>query len=285
MFGSLPTHVMRNRPWTTLLFRPDPAATHPNTMSGMPKDYLLMDLFTMPMVEPYAISEPFSTAGKINMNYQIMPYAYVTRSTALHAALKGALVTAVPSGDGAIYKSQFGAGAATGYRYAINPSEVDGALRQFRERFASGDIFRSAAEICDQWIVPGTRTGAVSGTGQKWTSDSAALSFWNDNRLTGDNVREKPYADLYARLTTKSNAFEVFYRVQSLQKIKSDPAQNQWVEGRDQVTGEKRGAILIERTLDTEAPEIPDIVSLVPGTDSLEKYYRFRIIHSSAFHP
>ncbi len=38
----------------------------------------MMDLFNMPTVEPYAISEPFSTAGKVNMNYQILPYTYIT---------------------------------------------------------------------------------------------------------------------------------------------------------------------------------------------------------------
>ncbi len=36
-------------------------------------DYLLLDLFSMPVVEPYPISEPLSTAGRINMNYQIVP--------------------------------------------------------------------------------------------------------------------------------------------------------------------------------------------------------------------
>ena len=35
-----------------------------------PADYLLTDLFNLPVVEPYAISEPLSTSGRINMNYQ-----------------------------------------------------------------------------------------------------------------------------------------------------------------------------------------------------------------------
>jgi hypothetical protein len=43
-------------------------------------------------------------------------------------------------------------------------------------------------------------------------------AFWNGNRLTGDNLREKPYVDLYSRVTTKSNVFNVHIRVQSLKK-------------------------------------------------------------------
>ncbi len=33
----------------------------------------------MPVVEPYPISEPLSTAGRINMNYQIVPFTYINR--------------------------------------------------------------------------------------------------------------------------------------------------------------------------------------------------------------
>ncbi len=76
------------RPWQTLLFCPNPASEannsgapiHPGfgwTASAatnappykIPPDHALLDFFTMPIVQPYAISEPFSTAGKVNMNY------------------------------------------------------------------------------------------------------------------------------------------------------------------------------------------------------------------------
>ncbi len=53
--GSLPTGIHRDRPWQTLLFRPDPRKDHPG--SEEPPDYLLLDLFWMPVIEPYAISE------------------------------------------------------------------------------------------------------------------------------------------------------------------------------------------------------------------------------------
>ena len=94
MFGSLPTGVIRNQPWQTLLFRPQ--AGHPGEGSPAsgppytsPPDHVLMDLFWMPVIEPYAISEPFSTAGKVNLNYEIAPFSYIRRATALYAAFKG----------------------------------------------------------------------------------------------------------------------------------------------------------------------------------------------------
>jgi hypothetical protein len=68
MLGSLPTGVVSGQPWQTLLFRPAQAA---HKGMSAPRDHLLLDLFWMPVAEPYAISEPFSTAGKVNLNYQI----------------------------------------------------------------------------------------------------------------------------------------------------------------------------------------------------------------------
>ena len=35
-----------------------------------------LDLFNMPVAESYPISEPLSTAGRVNMNYQIVPFTY-----------------------------------------------------------------------------------------------------------------------------------------------------------------------------------------------------------------
>ena len=110
LFGSLSTGVYRKRPWQTLLFRPDPSTDplrrHPGSFA--PKDHLLLDLFTMPIVEPYAISEPFSTAGKVNMNYQIAPFGYIRRETAMRAALQSIWTMGIPP-SASNYKS--GAGA------------------------------------------------------------------------------------------------------------------------------------------------------------------------------
>ncbi len=95
MFGSLPTGAKAGVGWKTLLFRPQPS--HPSHSTTIP-DHLMMDLFWMPIVEPYAISENFSTAGKVNMNYQILPFTYINRPTALLAAMKVEMGTAVPNG-------------------------------------------------------------------------------------------------------------------------------------------------------------------------------------------
>ena len=83
-------------PWQTLLFRPDIELARKAQIdrdrqhygSRYPRDHLFMDMFWMPVVQPYAISEPFETKGKINMNYQILPFTYITRATALHALLQ-----------------------------------------------------------------------------------------------------------------------------------------------------------------------------------------------------
>lgn len=117
-------------PWATLLFRP---YSRPMTLSGTssspgglnrhpgspgwwmpgqggngvdPADHYLLDLFWMPVVEPYAISEPLSTAGKVNMNYQIVPFAHFRRATGMHAILKGQQMHAIPTAAANIYRER-----------------------------------------------------------------------------------------------------------------------------------------------------------------------------------
>jgi uncharacterized protein (TIGR02600 family) len=114
MMGSLPSRVFSANPtgtdadkggngaWTNLLFRPhlqldNGEVRHPG--QSTPPDHYLLDLFWMPVVEPYAISEPLSTAGKVNMNYQMLPFTHIRRATALHAVMKGELFAALPNVD------------------------------------------------------------------------------------------------------------------------------------------------------------------------------------------
>lgn len=274
MFGSLPTGAKAGVGWKTLLFRPQPS--HPSHSTSIP-DHLMMDLFWMPIVEPYAISESFSTAGKVNMNYQILPFTHINRPTALKAAMKVEMGTAVPNGTAINYQAATGTGdpitGGTTWRKTLNLSETNGTLRQFRERFDSGEIFRSASEICDIYLVPRDQT---------WTSDSAAQTFWSNNLNTPENLREKPYANLYARLTTKSNTFTVHVRAQALQKVPGTPS-DQWVEGRDKVVAEERGSTLIERYLDAEDETLRDFV-----TDSsavMSDFYRMRVLNTKRFAP
>ena len=326
MFGTLPARVQDPQPWRTLLFCPNPSAgaAHPGFGQGsgsspgpsdkppytLPPDHLLLDLFWMPVVEPYAISEPFSTAGKVNMNYQIVPFSNIRRDTAVRAVMKSTRVFAVPttatnparqswaydpSSGKANYKTTTGGAndpqnGGANYRYDINLDETSGTLRGFEDRFATGDIFRSASEICNIFLVPQKRTGSTYvGAGTTPPSSYAQTQSWWDNfKLTGDNGRESPYNQIYPRLTTKSNTFQVHYRVQLLAKrAGSDPAL--WEEGKDQVAGEYRGSTILERYIDPNDSRLANVdfatLSLSDPAAVIDKYYRFRIVSTKAFTP
>jgi uncharacterized protein (TIGR02600 family) len=303
MFGSLPTGVQKaisrngtspNNPgnWQTLLFRPQPghpgagvpAVTTSSNSYTTPPDHLIMDLFWMPIVEPYAISEAFSTDGKINMNYQIQPFTNIIRETALLAAMKNKMMAAVPNGvtdygydtGTANYLTSPNWNNSTCWRKTLNLSDTNGALVQFQQRFAAGDIFRSATEICDIYLPP---------RGTNWTdgwTGSQAAAFWTNNLNTPENVREKSYTDLYAHLTTKSNVYMVHFRVQTL---KQSPASTvgTWREGIDQVTGEYRGSSLIERYLDASDTTLPDFAT--NPAKNINNWYKFRVISTKKFAP
>ncbi len=119
------------------------------------------------------------------------------------------------------------------------------------------------------------------------TTDSNAKygsmkTYWEKHMLTGDNVRERPYTTIYPRLTTKSNTFTVHFIVQSLKKVPGTPS-NQWVEGKDVVTGEYRGSAMIERYIDPADPNLPDFATV--STENVERYYRWRVTNAKKFTP
>ena len=271
VLGSIPTGVKQKKPWQTLLFRPGPVS-HPGLIS--PPDHLMLDLFWMPVAEPYAISEPFSTAGKVNLNYQILPFTYITRSTALRSVLASEKVAAVPLSAAAGYKTVV---QNTNARLPLNLDEANGTLRQFKARFDSSDIFKSASEICDIYLVPSNKN---------WTSDNAAQTDWYgaDFAMVGDNTRERPYANIYPRVTTKSNVYTVYFTAQSIKNSNSDPTQ--WNEDRGTVSGEYRGATTLERYIDPNnaAVPIPDY-ALPATTTTLETLYKWRVVSDTQFAP
>ena len=277
VFGSLPVGSSMNpvQPWRTLLFCANPPAGSSHPGFAKPHDHAFLDFFTMPVVEPYAISEPFSTAGKVNLNYQIAPFTYIRRATAMHGVLKSVRLTAIPNSAMATYK---GSGVTTVLRPAIDPIET---LKAFDQRFdgatngaANGGMFRSASEICDMALVP---KGA--------TLNSIRGGWWSNYALTGDNAREIPYGHIYSRVTTKSNTFTVHFVVQTLAKRRtSDPNDSaQWHEVSDAVTGEYRGSTLIERYVDLGDTMIPDFAKQPNAT--LDPYYKFRIVSTKKFMP
>lgn len=269
LLGSIPSSTTVG--WQSLLFSPNPAAGagHPG-LAGLP-DYVFLDLFWMPVAEPYPISELFSTAGKISLNYKIMPFSYINRSTGIHALLKSTWLTALDNSLARNYKSHaFVRGMPNSQtRYPIDADETVKIMDS--TVFDSGDIFRSAAEICSVWLVPDGRSAAN------------VQSFWNGKLLTSDTAREQPYDHLYSRITTKSNTFTVHWRAQSLQKVPgSDPAT--WNEATDRVAAELRGATLIERFIDPNATDIPDYAT-DPAAETLANFYKWRTIAENFFQP
>jgi uncharacterized protein (TIGR02600 family) len=408
MMGSLPSRVHftnKNNPdaaaggngaWTNLLFRPHVLMNgglprHPG--QATPPDHYLLDLFWMPVVEPYAISEPLSTAGKVNMNYQMLPFTHIRRATALHAVMKGEIFAALPNVEHVSARSnrqgfgQFGQTAPT-YRdesvrqgdpaarwhrsivmdrfnnengsadspwwtYKAASRRVVGTLRQFEERFnfgatdngrgpsgvGGGDrvndglpgvfrsgLFRSASQICELHLIPsrvstsgnriatsngGTPAVMVPGANDpsrenvsldQVTSysdrEGAMANFWNNHLSTGDNTREAPYSNLYAKLTTRSNTFRVHVRVQTLKKALRGSQDDGWAvdkftPGIDEVSGEYRGSFLLERYVDmtdlARAGTAADFTTGDPLDETshppLDSYYRFRVIESKRFAP
>ncbi len=299
MFGSLP--VGFNSPWQTLLFRPASLPgyhgtyTHPGNANPTlnPPDHLLLDLFWMPIVEPWSISGPLSTSGKINLNTQIAPFTYITRTTGMRAVLKSVMVTALnPSVNNFTkgYKTSGGVAAAT-TRY---PIDADQTLNQlitnstafypvFNRTSNSArlpNFFVSASQICDVPLIP---LGSTSST---------LSTFWTTNSLTGDNSVERPYSMIYPRVTTKSNTFTVHVRAQSVQQaVNGTPGV--WREDRDQVTGEYRGAFTIEKYYDPNTANITDSqgnalantedANLSAHPDAAVRGTRWRLVYTKQF--
>jgi len=326
IFGTLPDSMTTG--WQTLNFCPNPAITmnssapHPGmgtanspsasgaAYSSAP-DHLLLDLFWMPVAEPYPISEEFSTAGKINLNYAMMPFPYIQRKTALDALLKSVWITAMPSpaasanavyfpsyakSYGLLHQNSHASGMdLTHTRYPIN---VNATLMAFDYKFQQGDIFRVASQVCDMFLYPNdpktpntlwagdTNTKGISAADTP-PSTSNIAAWWAANSFTADNEREAPYSAIYSRVTTKSNTYTVHWRVQTLHKTPG--VATTWTEGTDKVTSELRGSTLIERHIDPNAT-LPDYATGTPGkagepVQPLSYYYKWGVDSETYFQP
>lgn len=349
MLGSLPTGVQegggsgtgaKREPWRTLFFRPQtwsqknnqlPHIGAPKVLKGYgttglpiqgidPPDYLMMDFFWMPVVEPYAISEAASTAGKINLNYQMAPFRHIKRATGLYALLKSETHTAVDFDDANYYlRRPSGAPANKGQtwfakedqdtyydsknkgrKYWHRKIDADATTKLMDERFGNGFAFISPAQICEVYLLPKKGGSMDLKTPDKWaekikdllnpSNASGILKFWEDHPITAENLKEKPYVDLYPRLTTRSNTYQVHMRVQTIKKARStDP--NKFVVGTDTTGADYRGSAVIERYIDLNDPALQpskglDYANSNPTTKpSLETFHRFRIIAQKRFDP
>jgi uncharacterized protein (TIGR02600 family) len=310
ILGMLPSSMTTG--WQTLTFCPNPAAamnggTHPGPgvqkapsatgapyLSGSVPDHLLLDLFWMPVAEPYPISEQFSTAGKVNLNYAMMPFPYIQRKTALDAVLKSVWLTALPSpsssGTGFVqyYKSY---GCLNSYKldttYTRYPINVDATLKAFDYKFQQGDIFRSASQICDMFLYPNDHNNPNTPLVQGNTTgdNSAITAWWNGQQLTAANARQSPYNAIYSRITTKSNSYTVHWRVQALAKAPGSTPTT-WNETQDRVLSELRGSNLAERYIDPNASTIPDYAADTSGTATpLSQFYKWRVVSENDFQP
>ncbi|MEZ0275120.1 MAG: Verru_Chthon cassette protein A [Roseimicrobium sp.] len=331
-FGSLPTGIDINstatvKPWQTLLFCPNPASRSAKALEeptakdhpgfGTPRDHLMLDLFWMPITEPYAISEPLSTGGKINLNTQIVPFTHIERSTGVRAVLKSARVTAItPDSAGGAGSGVDASSSGSGRPYVKSGADVykqsddstthkfelryavngDATMEGIRDRFNKWDIYRSASEICEIFLVPQRLQGKNYGSAAPPpTKYKDMMEWWNGNlsdltrldafELTGDNSREMPYNHIYPRLTTQSNTFTVHYRVQTLKKARSTTP-DVWEEAKDSVSSEFRGSTTLERYLDPNDKEVgPANIGSSTFTTSWDTFYRIRIIQRNQFVP
>ena len=363
MFGSLPTGVwgsvgphgegkLRGNmsgkekdgiPWRTLLFRADVdghfgAASWAKGPAGggvAPADHYFMDLFFMPIVEPYAITDSYATAGKINLNFQIVPFTYIRRATAVYAAMKGEMITAYSSADTDPRKaSGLPASDTNTVTYKkikdVNPLpntlwdevtdkmywhrdiNLDETIKQLDERFAfkaapvavgTVGLMLSPSQVCELHLVPvipdgtarqgkGLLPGEPVMTGlDENTRRNAMLAYWKHNDLTGDNTRERPYANLYQKFTTRSNTFQVYYIAQTIRKARS-LLPTQVDTRRDTVTSEYRGSAILERYLDFSPAGSAVLANYdygagrpLTGMPSLEKFYHYRVIEEKQFSP
>lgn len=265
MFGSLPTGVRAQVPWQTLLFRPHNG--HYGTQ--WPPDYLLLDLFWTPVLEPEPLSVNFETAGKANLNHQLHPFSYIQRRTALHAALKAEGLMAIPDTDALVYKSTEAADRQ--YRSMI---DVSATLNLWdNERATMGRPFLTEAEICGSHLVPEGLVEQGSAASREQME-----AFWGRHRLTGDNSRERPYAHLVPKLTVRSNVFRMHFKVQKLAKTRTSPV-NEFRPGKDRELATVQGTALLRRSLDTNHPELSRAQdrggALALG--SLHPFYRWKV--------
>jgi hypothetical protein len=323
-FGSLPTGIQARVPWQTLRFRPDPEMYKPaqkytsldhdpkkpdgynhyfpfSNYCG-PKDHLLLDMFWVPIVEPWAISEGFATKGLINLNQQIFPFTYIQRTTALHALLRSERMMAIPDSAAGDYKDGSKLGDSKVYRHWVNAKETIKQITDFRWKGQDPEgndmpfnTFRSASEVCELWLVP-DKNGSGNENGE-WDLNYTIKEFWKTHRLTGDNMRERPYSNLYPRVTVRSNVFKIHMVAQTLKKTDSNAVDTFSTVPKDgadpdQVTAEWRGSAIVERTINPHEPglrgdEMDYVVNYKSSNPTamkrLDSFYSYRVTEVKSF--
>jgi hypothetical protein len=192
---------------------------------------------------------------------------------------------AIPQSDSTTYKGaaynkttgKANVPHAANYRYAIDVARTIDEMNEYLKAEKRA-VFLSPSEVCDINLVP------KPDSSNPITSVASVVDFWNQNKLTGDNTREMPYAHLYPLFTTKSNSYTVHLRVQALRKVRSTQP-DAWIEGKDQVVGEYRGSMLIERYIDPNDPTLSQTDFATDTNAGIDTHYKFRVVSSKKFDP
>jgi hypothetical protein len=175
--------------------------------------------------------------------------------------MKAETLMAIPDSAALTYKS----GGHEAFRHFIDAAATIKLWDQ--SVFNTGRVFLTPGEICEHPLVP-------EGSGAE--TPAQLKEYWNRHRLTGDNTKERPYADLYPRFTTRSNVFRVHYIAETIRPDRTgDPGRIDL--SADTVAARQRGSCLIRRELDLTDRNIPDYAASGQGRPSLDAFYRWRI--------
>jgi hypothetical protein len=100
----------------------------------------------MPVVQPYAISQPFATAGKDQPKLPIVPIHLYPRATGLHGLMKSTKFAALEPAISNRYKPSTGpaiSDCAESAPFHRHPQDA----KAFDDKFETNEIFRSASQI------------------------------------------------------------------------------------------------------------------------------------------
>lgn len=143
--------------------------------------------------------------------------------------------------------------------------DTEATLKLFDERFRSGFAFISPAQICEMHLLPKRMDPSDVRVPEPWPDNFKDLlkvgapngitKFWEDHAITAENLKERPYTNMYPRLTTRSNTFQVHVRSQVVRKARSTDPET-FDSTKDSVTAEYRGSAVVERYLDLNQPQL-----------------------------
>ena len=182
--------------------------------------------------------------------------------------LKSERLLCIPSSEGQRYKQL---NDVATWRKHIDATET---LKAFEAKFSNDDYFLTESEICEQFLIP---------EGETWDPNGENMrEFWDTHRLTGDNSLERPYANIYPRLTTRSNVFRIHMRLELLDDV--ELAEDGAVVRIGPASKTYRGNTVLERYLDTKAPNFPTYIDDMHQDQlRLDHFYEFRANRSDAF--